>query len=120
MGRRIEKAVTENSVTVTTRYLYDGFNIIAEYDENNNVKTQYIQNLGIDDQLAMIKNGQTYYYHKDGLGSIVALTDSAGNVAQTYKYDSFGNIKSTLNPNFVQPYAFTGSELSPLIRATDK
>jgi len=36
--------------------------------------------------------GQRHYYLSDALGSIVALTDVNGGVAQTYKYDPFGKL----------------------------
>ncbi|MCA1843039.1 MAG: hypothetical protein LC792_07570, partial [Actinobacteria bacterium] len=38
--------------------------------------------------------GNNYYYLFDGLGSVVALTDSAGNVANRYSYDPYGNTVS--------------------------
>ena len=50
-----------------------------------------------------------YYYHADGLGSIVALTDDKGRVVQTYEYDSFGNMKQH-GHKVKQPYTFTGRE----------
>ncbi|MDP9372012.1 MAG: DNRLRE domain-containing protein [Chloroflexota bacterium] len=50
----------------------------------------------------------TYYYLFDGLGSVVALTDGAGNVVNTYAYDPYGNITSSTEvvPN---PWRFGGS-----------
>jgi RHS repeat-associated protein len=47
------------------------------------------------------------------LGSVIAITDSAGNVVQRYEYDSFGNIISMLDPNFLQPYTYTSREYDP-------
>jgi len=58
-------------------------------------------------------NGQTYYYHTDALGSVIAITDSNRNVVQRYEYDSFGNIVLVLDPNFIQPYTYTGREYDP-------
>ncbi len=58
----------------------------------------------------MIRNNQTYYYHADGLGSIIAITNSAGQVVQRYEYDSFGQITYIQDPNFIQPYTYTGRE----------
>ncbi len=52
----------------------------------------------------MEKKSQKYYYHLDGLGSVTGITDSTGNVVQRYKYNSFGNIVSMVDPNFIQPY----------------
>ena len=33
-----------------------------------------------------------YYYHYDGLGSVVALTHSDGNTAEQYTYDVYGAV----------------------------
>jgi RHS repeat-associated protein len=60
----------------------------------------------------MEKNSTMYYYHADGLGSIVALTNSNGSVAQAYTYDSFGNITSG-TPTITQPYTYTAREYDP-------
>ncbi len=45
-----------------------------------------------------------------GLGSIIAITNSAGQVVQRYEYNSFGQITYIQDPNFVQPYTYTGRE----------
>ncbi|HML73759.1 MAG TPA: RHS repeat-associated core domain-containing protein, partial [Anaerohalosphaeraceae bacterium] len=34
--------------------------------------------------------GQHYYYHFDGLGSVIALTDSSGKTVEIYRYSAFG------------------------------
>jgi RHS repeat-associated protein len=108
-GRRIEKRVTEDGITTTTRYFYDNEDILFEYDEYGNISNRYIHGLGIDEPLALENNDGIYYYHADGLGSIVALTDSSGKVVQDYEYDSFGNLKDQKN-RIKQPYTFTGRE----------
>lgn len=36
----------------------------------------------------------TYYYLFDGLGSGIGLTDSSGNLVNTYQYDPYGNVAS--------------------------
>ena len=43
------------------------------------------------------------------MGSITALIDSSGNIVQTYRYDSFGNI-ITSTGSLTQPYTYTGRE----------
>jgi RHS repeat-associated protein len=58
----------------------------------------------------MVRNGQSYFYHFDGLGSVTAITDSTGSTVQRYEYDSFGNIVSMLDPNFKQPHTYTSRE----------
>ena len=56
-------------------------------------------------------SGQTetkYYYHFDGLGSVVALTDTNADIVEQYNYDVFGtpNTASSIG----NPYMFTGRE----------
>lgn len=63
--------------------------------------------------LTTLRNGANrYYYVFDALGSVVALTDSAGNAAATYQYDPYGkDIGSTGTvPN---PWRFTGALSEP-------
>ncbi len=105
-GRRIEKNVNG----VITRYVYDREDILFELDGSGNIITEYVHGPGIDEPIAMLRNNQTYYYHADGLGSIIAITNSAGQVVQRYEYDSFGNITYQQDPNFLQPYTYTGRE----------
>jgi RHS repeat-associated protein len=104
-GRRIEKEVNG----VVSRYVYDGPNILAEYDGDGKVKARYIHNLAVDDPLAMEQGGKTYYYHKDGLGSIVSMSDETGQTVQGYEYDSFGRILSR-SGNIQNPFTYTGRE----------
>ncbi len=105
LGRRIEKNV---SGTIT-RYIYDGEDIIQELDQNNQITATYTHGPGIDEPICLEKNSQKYYYISDGLGSITTLVDQNGNIAQTYRYDSFGNIISQ-NGSLTQPYTYTGRE----------
>ena len=112
-GRRIEKKVeVPGSITETRTYVYDSEDIVIEYVAKTGATTKtirYIHGPGIDQPLAMVNNGQTYYYHADGLGSIVALTNSTQSVMQRYTYDAYGVPKPT-NAEFENPYLFTGRE----------
>ena len=82
-----------------------------EYNAAGKVKAKFTHGLGIDEPLAVKKGANIYYYHADGLGSIVALTDTTGSVVQTYSYDSFGNMTKTTDIS--QPYTYTGREHDP-------
>lgn len=104
-GRRVQKNVN-NTIT---NYIYDGPVIIAEYDGNNQLVTRYAQGPGMDEHLSVQRGGTVWYYHTDGLGSVTAMTDSAGTVVQTYSYDSFGKIVGQAG-GIVQPYTYTGRE----------
>lgn len=85
-ARRISKVIPGNPHDVTTKYVYDGDQVIVEYDDHDTQDTfvlvrKYIYGLGIDEPICMIVKGspdQCYFYHYDGLGSIVALSNSDG------------------------------------------
>ncbi|MDP9372011.1 MAG: RHS repeat-associated core domain-containing protein [Chloroflexota bacterium] len=50
----------------------------------------------------------TFYYLFDGLGSVVALTDSAGAVANRYAYDPYGTVTSS-SGGVANPWRFGGA-----------
>jgi len=55
-----------------------------------------------------------YFYHPDGLGSIVGLTDASGALQQGYIYDPWGNNAGA--PDYVgtaNKFRFTGQALDP-------
>ena len=105
-GRRSEKIVDGYA----TRYVYDGAQVIAEYDGNNNLLRKYIYGPGIDKPVSMIEvadSNATYYYHYDALGSVIALSDSSGDTVQTYEYSVFGE-PAVEDANHTNPYMFAG------------
>ncbi len=79
LGRRIEKRDRSGNINC---YYYDGQNFVAEHDGSNNLVANYVQGLGIDNPISMFRDGQTYWYHSDALGSIYQMTDSDQAVAQ--------------------------------------
>ena len=103
-------------------YLYDGSEIIGEYDESGNLLARYTNStLATDDVLAAQVTSQgaieslsatagTYYYIKDAVGSIVDVTDSGGNDLQHYTYSTFGEIVSTTASVIGTSRTFTGRE----------
>lgn len=109
MGRRVEKSATTDGVVTTIGYFYDNEDILFETDATGLIGNRYLHGPGIDEPLALVQGEKTYYYHADGLGSIVALTDYKGKLAQDYQYDSFGNLHDQMN-RVKQPYTYTGRE----------
>ncbi len=108
LGQRIIKADSAG----TTTYLYDTFDILCEFDQNNNLKTMYTFGPGIDNPISMIREGVDSYYHADGLGSIVNLTNANGNSVTSYAYEAFGSIRNSQSqiPNLNNPFRFTARE----------
>ena len=52
-------------------------------------------------------SGGDYYYLFDALGSVAALTDTAGSVSTTYKYEPFGKLVSSTG-SVSNPWRFLG------------
>ena len=107
-GRRIYKS----SSSGTSIYAYDGDNLVEETNASGGVVARYSQGLNIDEPLAMLRTGATSFYQADGLGSVTSLTNTAGAAAQTYTYDSFGNILATTG-SLVNSFQYTGREFDP-------
>ena len=115
-GRGISKTVY-GSPDVTTKYCYDGGQVIAEYDGSDNLLRKFIYGPGIDEPICMMDvaaGNAVYYYHFDGLGSVVALSDVNNVVVESYSYDVFG-APTIYDANYTEispsaignPYMFT-------------
>jgi RHS repeat-associated protein len=110
-GNRVEATTTAG----TTRYLVDTnrslAQILAEYRTDGTPLASYAY---ADDLISMTRNGQTYFYHFDGLGSTRLLTDITGAVADIYSYDAFGNL-ITRTGTTENPFLFSGQQYDPNI-----
>jgi RHS repeat-associated protein len=86
-GRRIYKS-SSNGTSINA---YDGDNLVEETNSSGTAVARYSDGLNIDEPLAMLRGGATSFYHAAGLGSITSLSTTAGSIAQTYTFDSYGN-----------------------------
>lgn len=129
-GRRIAKHVT-TSITGTTvlttpttlhrEYVFDGIETIVEYEtwENNTgpdvVNHYYYGNGGLLmlDHTEDSDPVQTLWYHMDGLGSTIALSDESGQVVDEIEYDSYGNLLTPDSDFTLNRYSFSGEEWDP-------
>ena len=115
LDRRIQK----NANGALTRYVYDGADILLEYDGLNVLLARYTHGPGTDDVVMLERDLDTsgtfdaserFFYQTDGLGSVTELTDSTGAVARSLVYDSYGQIVQDTG-GVASPFAFTGREL---------
>jgi RHS repeat-associated protein len=78
----------------TTRYVYDGQNLVLELNEQNQPVSYFSYGanglIGKEDLSA----NKTIYYLYDGLGNVVNTTDEAGRILQTYEYEAFGRVRN--------------------------
>jgi RHS repeat-associated protein len=76
---------------VTTYLIYDGWNLVAEYDAAGVLTTQYIHGPRVDEILAKVTPASTTFPLPDALGSTIAVTDASGAVLErVYYFDAFG------------------------------
>ena len=103
-GRRIQKSAPSGTVN----YLYDGPNLIEEVDNSGTAVSRYTQGAGIDSPVAMLRGGVSSYYEQDGIGSVTSLSNSAGALASTNSFDSFGK-KTSSSGTLTNPFQYTGT-----------
>jgi RHS repeat-associated protein len=106
-GMRLERIV---NVQVSS-YLYDplgGYGNVVEERAGltGTLIARYDSGL---DLIRMDRGGFASYYVQDGLGSVVALTNSAGLVTDSYGYDAFGN-SERLSGTTANPFLFNGQQ----------
>jgi RHS repeat-associated protein len=76
---------------VTRRFLYDGLDMIAEYDASGNVIRRYVHGPGTDEPLVWYEGSGTSdrrHMFADEMGSVVAVEASSG--TSILKYDEYG------------------------------
>jgi len=109
-GRRIAKTVSATQ----TNYLYNGPDIHGEYSAAYATQAIYVHGPNMDDPLIRLTgttndpNATASYYHQDGLGSIVGLTNNVGTTLGTQRFDAWGN--KVASPVTVPSYGYTGRE----------
>jgi len=107
LGRRMSKEVNG----VTKQFRYDGEDLIMEMNSEDSITANYTFGPGIDNPLMMNRSDKNYYYVKDGLGSVTALTDSTSNIIKEYKYSVFGKIvDETGDSTLANPFTYTARE----------
>jgi YD repeat-containing protein len=86
--------VSRTSGGDTRRFVYDLSGprprVLLETDGNGNVVAQYIHGLSLLWKVAA--NGRAYFYHFDGDGNVVALSNPAAGVVNRYRYDPLGRL----------------------------
>jgi RHS repeat-associated protein len=104
-GRRIQKS----GPLGTTNYLYEGGTLIEEIDDSGNLLARYSEGTDVDELLTEYRSGTTSFYQRDGLGSVTSLSSTAGVLASTYGYDSFGKLTASTGM-LTNPFKYTGRE----------
>jgi len=88
LGRQTQKDVGGTK----TRYIYSGFQRLAEYNTAGSLTSRFVYGDGMDEPLIVLNasNVITAYLHHDSLGSIVATSNTSGTVTNKNKYMPWG------------------------------
>jgi YD repeat-containing protein len=78
------ESVTAGPIT----YLHNALGISAETESGATTRYRRDADGGLHSE--RLSSGSIYYYTFDGLGSVAALTDSAGTAPTSYSYDPYG------------------------------
>ncbi len=93
---------------LVTGFLYDGSNVVAQLDANNQIVSQFVYGDSQTSPAYMIHAGVAYRIFSDDHGSPRLVIDSGtGKIAERIDYDEFGNVINDTNPGF-QPFGFAG------------
>jgi RHS repeat-associated protein len=107
LGRKIWR--DENGVR--TYMLYDGIHVFQELGEDLTAEATYAY-CGMDRPVVAVSNvGRAVIFHEDILGSLVAMSDMAGNLLARYVYDAFGKVVEEVWYELDYPPRFAGRPL---------
>jgi RHS repeat-associated protein len=93
----------------TTQYLVDknrDYAQVLEERQNGNLTVSYVYG---SDLISQERSGTESFYLVDGLGSVVALSNEAGSVTDTYTYQAFGTLDNMTGGTENQ-YLFAGEQ----------
>jgi RHS repeat-associated protein len=111
LGRRIERDKGVASpiplATETTRFVYDGADVVRDLDGAGSAVADYLNAPSIDNKLRQTVSGTASYFIQDHLGTTRGFADASGNGTSSLSYDAFGNIASGSAPT---RYTYTGRE----------
>jgi RHS repeat-associated protein len=82
---------------------------VEEVDPGGSVLARYAHSEGVDEPLSELRGATVAFYEQDGLGSVTSLSGSSGTFANSYIYDSFGNLGSSTG-SLVNPFQYTGRD----------
>ena len=95
-----------------TEFLYDGNELIAEYNGSGTLLRRYVHGVGTDDPLVQYNGSGTankVYLLADERGSIIAEMDRFGLLQTTHKYSPYGEPMNSSSSRF----RYTGQILLP-------
>lgn len=105
LGNRVSRVGN----SAETRYVVDPSGllsrVLAETNSSGSITAYYVYGLGLVSKIA--PDGRAYFYRYDGLGNAIAVTDSSGNLVNSYAYGAYGNVISQTE-TITDPFRYVG------------
>lgn len=98
--------------TSLTSFLYDGDELVGEYDYSGNLLRRYVHGAGADDPVLWYEGSGLSvrrYLKTDNQGTVVAVTDASSNLLYINSYDEFG----APAPTNIGRFQYTGQAFVP-------
>jgi len=109
------RPVLRRAGSQTRRRVFDGDRVIAELDEEGQVRARYVWGEGPTELLAVELEGRWALVHRERNGSVSLLTDGSGKVVARYRYSPFGRCLEAKGELAAQnPYRFAARPLDPI------
>ncbi len=87
LKRQAQKEVN----TTKTRFIYSGWQRIADYDGAGTMLRRFVYGVGLDEPLLELDSfSNIVCIHHEKLGSIIARSDDSGDLLNSYSYSPFG------------------------------
>ena len=104
--------------SVTTRFAYDGLDVIAEFDDSGILKGKHVFGADVDEALVTYDaSGNRSFMLADERGSTIVVSSSAGAVTARNSYDEYGIPKTDANNSNANTgrFQYTGQAWLPEI-----
>lgn len=106
LGRRIEK----QTGSAIERVVWDNTQPFLFLNGTNTETARVLHGPGLDEHLKLDTPTADYYYHRDVIGSVRALSDESGNLAHQFRYSAFGELLTGDPGPAANPFLYVGRQ----------
>jgi len=97
IGRKYRVETTEGAESTERFFVYDGGSVVLELDEDKELAKESVRGLSLGGGIGGLlytrnAGGSLAYFHYDGQGNVVSVTDQSRTEVAYYEYDAWGNI----------------------------
>ena len=116
IGRKYKTQTTSAGQTITRYFVYDSGSVILELDSDVELNREFIRGISLGGGiggLLYIRDsvGDLGYFHYDGQGNVVSVTDESREELAYYEYDAWGNLLTACG-SLANEFAFSTKQAS--------